>query len=75
MKWQQQTPVLAKRKTTLMKEMEREKKEKTQAKAALEKKKEALNHQLYIPEPQDAERERHLRRIATRGGKCLAGTR
>ncbi len=65
------TPVLAKRKTALMKDMEKEKKARAKAKEAAEQKRAALNHQLYVPDHKDAERERKLRRIATRGVVAL----
>ena len=61
--------MLAKRKTTIMKDMEKEKKERAMAKEAAERKRQALNHQLYIPDHTDAEKERSLRRVATRGGE------
>jgi hypothetical protein len=64
-------PVLAKRRTALMKDMEKEKRERHRAKEAAEKKRAALNHQLYVPDHKDAERERQLRRIATRGVVAL----
>jgi hypothetical protein len=64
-----QAPVLAKRKTPMMREMEREKRERRQEREAAEKRRAALNHQLYTPGHTDVERERLLRRIATRGGE------
>jgi len=64
-------PVLAKRRTALMKDMEKEKRERHRAKEAAEKKRAALNHQVYVPDHKDAERERQLRRIATRGVVAL----
>ena len=65
------TPVLAKRKTTLMKDMEKDFKEKARAKEAAEKKRAALNHQLHIPDHTDVEKEKGLRRVATRGVVAL----
>lgn len=64
-------PVLAKRRTPLMKDMEKEKRERHRAKEAAEEKRAALNHQLYVPDHKDTERERQLRRIATRGVVAL----
>ena len=64
-------PVLAKRRTALMKDMEKEKRERHRAKEAAEEKRAALNHQLYVPDHKDTERERQLRRIATRGVVAL----
>jgi hypothetical protein len=64
-------PVLAKRRTALMKETEEEKKARARAKTAAERKRATLNHQLYVPDHTDAEKERQLKRIATRGVVAL----
>jgi hypothetical protein len=62
-------PVLAKRKTKLMKDMEEQKKASREKKEAAAKKRAALNHQLYTPDHTQVEPEKQLRKIATRGGK------
>ncbi len=65
--------MLAKRKTPMMREMEREKMEKRAEREAAERRRAALNHQLHVPDHTDVDRERQLRRIATRGGAWIVG--
>lgn len=65
-----QVPILAKRKTKLMKDMEEQKKASRSAREAAEKKRAQLNHQLYMPDHSQVEPEKQLRRIATRGGEA-----
>ena len=62
---------MAKRKTPMMREMEQEKRERRQEREAAERKRAALNQQLYVPDHTDVDRERHLRRVATRGGALV----
>jgi hypothetical protein len=67
-----QAPVLAKRKTKLMKELEIEKQEKAQKREKAAKKAEDGVGQPYIPNHTDVDAEKNLRRIATRGGEVVA---
>mmetsp|Transcript_28422 Transcript_28422/g.28730 ORF Transcript_28422/g.28730 Transcript_28422/m.28730 type:complete len:157 (-) Transcript_28422:114-584(-) len=60
-------PVLAKRKTAIMKEIESEKDEKKQFKRQRMERKEERDKHLVIPDHTTGDYERQLRRLATRG--------
>lgn len=55
----------------MMREMEQEKRERRQEREAAERKRAALNQQLHVPDHTDVDRERQLRRVATRGGTLV----
>ena len=65
------TPILAKRKTVIMKEIENENKDKLELKKRRLVKAEGLQKNLVIPDQTTADFERQLRKLATRGGLCL----
>lgn len=62
------TPVLAKRKTAAMKEMEAGHDDSERLKKARLEKKAQREKQLHIPDHNSADYERQLRKLATRGG-------
>lgn len=62
-------PVLAKRKTTIMKELEKEKSNKDRLKLVRKQKKEDKGKFLVVPDHTTTDYERQLRKVATRGGK------
>lgn len=64
-------PVLAKRKTALMKEMEGSHKDADRLKRQRAEKKSEKEKQLVIPDLSSADFERQLRKLATRGGILL----
>lgn len=64
-------PVLAKRKTALMKEMEGSHKDADRLKRQRAEKKSEKEKQLVVPDLSSADFERQLRKLATRGGSWL----
>ena len=62
-------PVLAKRKTTIMKELEKEKSSKDRLKLVRKQKKEDKGKFLVVPDHSTTDYERQLRKVATRGGE------
>ena len=62
-------PVLAKRKTTIMKELEKEKSSKDRLKLVRKQKKEDKGKFLVVPDHTTTDYERQLRKVATRGGE------
>jgi hypothetical protein len=65
-------PVLAKRKTTIMKELEKEKSSKDRLKLVRRQKREDKGKFLVVPDHSTTDYERQLRKVATRGGEQCA---
>ena len=63
-------PILAKRKTALMKEMEGSHVDSDRIKRQRAEKRAEREKQLVVPDLTSADFERQLRKLATRGGKC-----
>jgi hypothetical protein len=64
---------LAKRKTTIMKELEQEYADRDRLKKLKIERKEARDKHLVLPQALSADYERQLRKIATRGGAFSSG--
>lgn len=65
-----QAPVLAKRKTKAMKEMEQASVRRAEARGKSAARRANLTQQFVIPDHTTTDFERQLKKIATRGGKC-----